>query len=126
MTNPPAPIPLPDVATIQLHPDAERLADIIVASHRQDIIQLAKTLAVQDSANQVQSGHIEAARMLFRKTSPRNKLTEIVLALGGAFFGAFIQGFIEALANNRTTLIPVYVALGFLGLGMVFWNLLRR
>lgn len=126
MDDRPAPIPLPDVNNIRLHAEAERLADVHATDYGTQVIRLAKILAVQDSANEVQSGHIEAARALIRREPERSRSTELALVVGGALFGAFVQGFIDALGDGKPLLIVTYVILGFLGLGIVVWAILRR
>ena len=126
MANLPAPTPLPNLSSIQLHPDARQLANTFVADYGGRLVNLAKILAVQDGANEVQSGHIDAARLLLRRTPERKWSTEVALIVGGALLGAFVQGFIEATAEAKLPLIVIYVLLGFLGVGIVVWALRRQ
>lgn len=127
MTNLPAPLPaLPDVNQIQLHPAAENLVQAHSESYRAQLVRLAKILAVQDRANEVQSGHIEAAYLSLRREPPRTYAQETVLIVGGALFGAFVQGFIESVAEGKTLRIVIYVLMGLLGMGLVSWALRRK
>ncbi len=127
MTNLPAPLPaLPDVDQIQLHPAAGNLANTYAESHRAQLVRLAKVLAVQDRANEVQSGHLEVAHLSLRRDPPRTHTREAALIAGGALSGAFLQGFIESLAEGKTWRIVIYVLMGLLGVGLVFWALRKE
>jgi hypothetical protein len=107
----------------ELHPQAERLAKDYINDFATSLILQAKTLAHNRRADVVLSNHIEEAldTMYSERKQPWSK--ELMMVLGGAFFGAFIQGFITALSAGDALLISVYTILGFLGMFLVFVGL---
>jgi hypothetical protein len=71
------------------------------------------------------SSHIEEAKDMVEGEQKQNWSKELIMILGSAFFGAFLQGFITELSTGRTWLIAIYTAIGFIGILMVFWGLRR-
>lgn len=127
MNNQPTPLTQPrTVEEIQLHPQAEALAKEFTTGYGVLLIKQGQLLAARQRADEVQRFHIEEARNVLRNSDQRGWSRELFLILGGALFGAFIQGFIESLADHKTPLIVIYVIAGFIGMAMVFWALKQR
>lgn len=119
----PAPLPNPEIA---LNSQAEELAQQFTADYFSSLVTLSKIFALRGKADQVQRFHVEMARYSLTQADPKSWTKEFLLVLGGALLGAFIQGFIEALADDKKPLIVTYVIAGFIGVVMVFWALRRR
>ncbi len=117
--------PLPN-AEITLNAHAETLASTLATDYENSLIELAKMLATRQRADQVQRVHVEQAHTTLAQIHYTSWSREFLLIVGGAFFGASIQGFIEALADNKKPLVITFVILGFLGMVMVFQALRQR
>lgn len=108
-----------------LHPEAAESARELATNYAAALVLQGKLLAAQQRANQVQSIHIEQARDLIAEGQRRGWRREILLVMGSALVGAFFQGFITELSAGHKTLVAVYVALGFIGMALVFIGLRR-
>ncbi len=117
--------PLPD-AEITLNAPAETFARTLAADYENSLVELAKILATHQQADQVQRIHIEQAHTTLTLVHDTSWTRELLLILGSALFGAFVQGFIEALADDKKPLVVTYVILGLLGMVMVFRALRQR
>jgi F0F1-type ATP synthase delta subunit len=124
-SKPSQPSSLP-VGEITLNSQAKELSRKLTADYGTSLVNLAKILATQQRVDQVQRVYIEQASDVLKKTYQKDRARDLLLTVGGALLGAFLQGFIEALAENKRLLIVVYVIAGFLGMGLVFWALRQR
>jgi F0F1-type ATP synthase assembly protein I len=111
---------------ITLNSQAKELSRKLTADYGTSLVNLAKILAAQQRVDQVQRVYIEQASDVLKKTYQKDRARDLLLTVGGALLGAFLQGFIDALAENKKLLIVVYVIAGFLGMGLVFWALRQR
>lgn len=111
---------------IALNSQADELARQLTAEYGISLVKLGKVLAARQRVDQVQRVHIEQARNALSQPEQNNWVREFLMVVGGALLGAFIQGFIEAVANHKTPLIVTYVVAGFVGMGMVFRALRQR
>jgi len=109
----------------ELHPQAERLAQAYIRDFATSLLLQAKILAYRRKADVVLSTHVEQAKDVIESERKQSWSRELVIILGSAFFGAFLQGFITELSTGRTGLIAIYTAIGFIGILMVFWGLRR-
>ena len=82
----------------------------------------AKTLAYEEQDDVVLSNHIEEALDIIKREQKQKWVKELVSVLGGALFGAFVQGFITELSTGNTLLIVIYTILGFIGMLLVFFG----
>ena len=112
-----------EVIQKDLHPQAENLAYEFVNDFAVSLLLQAKTIAYQRKADVVMSSHIIEAREILQSEYRKNWFREILIVLGSAFLGAFIQGFTTELSTGNSVLIAVYTAMGFSGMLMVFWGL---
>lgn len=124
-SKPSQPSSLP-AGEITLNSQAKELSRKLTADYGTSLVNLAKILATQQRVDQVQRVHIEQASDVLKKMYQKDRVRDLLLTVGGALLGAFLQGFIEALAENKRLLIVVYVITGFLGMGLVFWALRQR
>lgn len=124
-TPQPPPIKRP-IEEITLHPQAGQLARTLVADYSALLTRQGQVLAARQAMDQVQRVHIEQARHLLAQDDRKSRVRELCLVFGGRLFGAFVQGFIEALADNKPPLIVIYVIAGFVGVGLIFWALWQR
>jgi hypothetical protein len=85
----------------------------------------AKNIAYRNRADIVISSYIDDALEIINSKKKDNLSKQVAQVIGGAFFGAFIQGFITELSTGNTLLIVIYVVLGFLGVGLFTWGLRR-
>lgn len=86
----------------------------------------SKLCANRDRSGIVLAKHIDEAFETIQTGRSRPK-RELLMVLGGAFFGAFVQGFVTELAESplRPLLITVYTVLGFVGMFLILWDLRR-
>lgn len=106
-----------------LHPRAQEMAAGHVEEFADALVLQSKTLATLDGVDEVQGIHVAAARELILKAGQtKSRSSELLALFGAALFGAFIQGFLQELSNNRPTWMAVYAAAGFLGMLLVFWG----
>lgn len=101
-----------------IHPQAQVFARQEIKQFATALILRAKTLAYERNDEVVLVNHVKEALTEMREKPRRKRWKELVILIGGSFFGAFVQGFIAELANGNTTLVVVYVMLGFVGLVM--------
>lgn len=59
------------------------------------------------------------------KSTPRNLLKELLIAIGAALLGAFLVGFLTQLTSGNIIVILTFVILGFIGAPMLIWGFLR-
>ncbi len=124
--HPAPPEPPPANHDLPLHPQANNDVNLIAAEYAAGVTQLAQTLAKLDGANETQSGHVLRAKALLVGGGANSRSKEYMIALGGVFFGAFVQGFIEAVGNGNKWRTIVYVLLGFLGFALIVLGINKR
>jgi hypothetical protein len=107
----------------ELHPAAEALAQRHINDFATSLLQQAKTLAHQRKDDVVTSNHIKEALNIIHKEQKQSWWRELIIMIGSALFGAFIQGFITALLTEHVLLIAIYTLLGLVGMSLVFWGL---
>lgn len=110
-----------------LHQQAKTLAKNYVNDFATSLLLQAKLIAYHQKAEVVLSGHVEEARDLIFTQRKKSRGQELSLAIGGALFGAFIQGFINelSLSTLRPLWIAIYTVAGFVGIFFIFWGLRR-
>jgi hypothetical protein len=108
-----------------MHPHAESLAKQYINEFAVSLILQAKFLAFQRKDDVVMRNHIDESVDIIIKRRRSSWTRELIIVIGGAFFGAFIQGFITEVSNGRTILVTIYVILGLTGMFMVFLGLRR-
>ena len=106
----------------QLHPNAMALAKKRINELATSLLLQAKTLAYEEQDDVVLSNHIEEALDIIKREQKQKWVKELVSVLGGALFGAFVQGFITELSTGNTLLIVIYTILGFIGMLLVFFG----
>jgi len=107
----------------ELHPQAGSSIKRYTQDFATSLMLQAKIIAYRSKADVVLSSHVDEALDKIYKERKQSSARELLIVLGGAFFGAFIQGFISELSSGNTILIAVYVILGFIGMFMVFLGL---
>lgn len=90
------------------------------------ILLNARLDAFRDNSEEIQLRHVEKAIEKLNKPNKRAWAKELMITVGGALFGAFIQGFITELSNGNPILITIYVILGLAGMLLVFNGLTRE
>ena len=111
---------------IEIHPKAKQLALECVDSYSTALIVQAKLIAYRDKAGVVIVNHVQEASEIIKAREKQSTVRELLIIIGSAFFGAFIQGFITELSTGNRTLIVIYTILGFLGISMVFFGFRQR
>jgi hypothetical protein len=111
------------ITNIAVQPDAQELAAERVQEFGAAMLLEAKLCATIDNSGLVLKKHVDEAA---EKLQPKHGANSTIrVAIGGALFGAFIQGFITELAANNQILVVVYTLLGLLGMFLVLWDLRR-
>lgn len=128
-TGKPEPMhPLPTIdkqleaVNLELHSHAEELAKKYVNEFAVSLLLQAKLLAWNRNDDVVLSNHVEAALDSIRKSEEKKRVREIAILLGSALIGAFFQGSLTELSNNRAVWVFVYAILGMIGASLVFWG----
>lgn len=109
----------------ELTPAAEELARDYIAKFAASLITQGKLTAYHQGADEVINLHIEEARDIIIREQKRGWSREILLVMGSALVGAFIQGFITELSAGHKFTTAIYTVMGFIGMLMVFWALRR-
>lgn len=135
MTEPPVPPPSPSarpprpgVDTIQFRPEANQYIQSASTNYGALLKELARILAVRGQADEVQTIHAEKATHILSDSGAKSIRREVLILFGGGLFGAFLQGFTDAVITSPVSPLKVvtYVAFGLLGLALALWGLLRR
>ena len=100
----------------------ERYAKDYVAA----ILLNARLEAFRENSEEIQLRHIETAIEKLNQPNKRAWTKDLLITVGGALFGAFIQGFITELSNGKPILVTIYVLLGLIGMFLVFMGLNRQ
>lgn len=111
-----------EAVNLKLHPPAEELANKYINEFAASLILQAKLLAWNRNDDIVLSNHVEAALSYIRKSEEKKRAREIAIIFGSVLIGAFIQGALTELANNRAVWVFVYAVLGMVGAFLVFWG----
>ena len=106
-----------------LHPEAEKRAKQYVNDFATSLLLQAKIIAFRTKADVVLSNHVDEALDSINRDKKQTWSRELLIILGSAFVGAFIQGFISELSSGNSLLIATYTVLGFVGMFMVFLGL---
>lgn len=121
-------LPLPDkdkqleAVNLELHPHAEELANKFVNEFAVSLLLQAKLLAWNRNDDIVLGNHVETALKFIRESKEKKRAREIAILLGSVLIGAFLQGAITELSNNRAVWVFVYAILGVIGTSLVFWG----
>ena len=113
------------VDVIPLHPQAQEFARELINDFAGSLILQAKLIAFRGRAEVVLRNDVQEALNAMTQERPQTWGRQLLMVLGGALVGAFIQGFVTALNQANTALIAVFTALGFVGMLLVFWGLRR-
>ena len=111
-----------EAVNLELHPHAEELAGKYINEFAVSLRLQAKLLAWNRNDDIVLSNHVEAALDSIRKSEEKKRVREIAILLGSALIGAFFQGSLTELSNNRAVWVFVYAILGMIGASLVFWG----
>jgi hypothetical protein len=114
------------VADKPLHPQAGDLIRQYATDFAESLILQSKILAQQRKHDMVLRSHVEEARTIL-STRQQQWRDQIVIILGSAFFGAFVQGFTDQWFGEtpNMSLILAYTLLGFAGVFAIFYGLRR-
>src|SRR5688500_15218699 len=103
---------LSDALNLELHQSAQATVLELTNDFAVALILEAKRVAHQDKADLVLSNHIEEAMEILNSKRSISVSRQLAQVVGGAFFGAFVQGFVSELSTGNTALIAIYVVLG--------------
>ena len=87
-----------DALDIDLHPAAMSTALNRINEFTVMLILEAKRIAFQNKADVVLSTHIEESLEVINSRRKENLAKQVAQIIGGAFFGAFIQGFVSEIS----------------------------
>jgi hypothetical protein len=104
---------------IPLHVNAQARIERFVDDFSTSLVLQSKLLAFRERADEVFSRHVEEALDIV-KYKGKGLSRDLSTIVGGALFGAFIPGFIDALPKHDTRATVIYTALGFIGMLLVF------
>ena len=105
---------------IELHADAEQKVKDYVRDFAASLLLEAKLIAFRKEAPLVLAKDVDEALDAISSERRRIWFKEASKIIGGALFGAFIPGFVTALPTHDNVSLVIYVALGFVGMFLVF------
>jgi len=120
--------PHSDIEKKQVHPEAEVRIRQYVSDFATSLLLQARLLAHEGRDSIVLSRHVERAASIIKKAADeRGWIKDLFIAVGGAFFGTFLQGFVGELSaiEVRRLVVTIYTVFGFVGMLMVVWGLRR-
>ena len=103
----------------QLHPRATKLIKKYSQKYQETLRIESQILASQSDADIVLSHHVDEAYNRVN-SSKRSWKQELMVVIGGAMLGTFIQGFIIEINSLNSILFAVYTLLGFAGMFLIF------
>jgi hypothetical protein len=112
-----------EVLNKEFHARAEELAKEYVDEFAATLLLQAQLLAAQNEI--VLAKHVETAREIINQEREKGWQRELLIVLGAALFGAFVQGFITSVSSGSRILTVIYTTLGFLGMLLLFVGLKR-
>jgi len=112
----------PQVVNKEFHPQAKDHAQELINNFATSLIFQAKLLAFRRGAEIVLSRDVDEALNFISQERTQNWRKKLVIAIGGAMLGAFLEGFVGALSPVNVTQIVLYVIMGFTGMFLVFWG----
>jgi len=112
--------------TKKLNEVAEDVLKRYAKDYAAAILLNARIEAYRENSEEIQLRHIDTAIEKLNKPNKRAWTKDLLITVGGALFGAFIQGFITELSNGKPILITIYVILGLIGMFLVFSGLNRQ
>ncbi len=115
-----------EIIALPLYADAEKLLKEEADNYEASLLLQSKLIAFQRKDDLVLSNHVKEAKDVIRAEWKQKWTRELMLVVGGALLGAFVQGFITELSNGNSALVVIYVLLGFIGMFLVFWSLRQR
>jgi hypothetical protein len=110
---------------LELDSQAMQKARTYISEFAVVLIMQAKTLAYSRGTERVLARHVDEALEVLNKKGQRSWRRDFAIIIGGAFFGAFLQGFATALSSSNALLMASYTLVGFLGIFIAFWGLRR-
>jgi hypothetical protein len=110
-----------DVINKDVHPQAQKLIEQLTLDFGTAILLQAKTLAHRRNDDVVLRTHVDEALDIIQQERRQRRWKDWAVAIGGALFGTFAQGFITELSAGRNPIfLGIYVLLGFVGLLLMF------
>jgi hypothetical protein len=116
-----------DIVNVPVTPEAQNASAERVHEFGASLLLEAKLCATTDRSGLVLQKHIYEALEKLQVKRQVSPVRELRMAFGGAFFGAFVQGFITELGAKEPNevLIAIYTILGLFGMFIVLWDLRR-
>jgi hypothetical protein len=114
---------------VELHPQAQQQAEDYVNDFADSLLLQSKALALAQKANVVLSTHVDSARqIILSREQSRGRWREILIIVGSALIGTFLQGFPNEMATDpvRKRMIIFNVCMGVLGALLLAWGLAKK
>ena len=84
----------------QVNKQAEESLKQYAQNHTAVILLHAKIIAFRSNSIEVLPSHVDEAIEVVNNSRKRRWSKDLVITVGGAFFGTFVQGLITELSNN--------------------------
>lgn len=114
---------LSEAVNLKVHDEAKMLAREHIRRFATSLMLEAKSVAYRMNAGIVLRHHMDEAHDAIYRQRKRSRPKELVMVMGGAFFGASVQGFVTQLVAGTPVAGVVYTGVGFLGLLLLLWGL---
>lgn len=121
--------PIASAMNLDLHPQAEAQLTKFTEEYASALLLQSRALAASERANVVLSTHVEDAKdLVISREKTKGKGREILIVMGSAMIGTFLQGFPTEMANDpiRKSMIIFNVIVGVLGMLLLVWGLAKK
>lgn len=116
------------VRQIKFHEDARKYASQQINLFITILTSEARLAARRRGDSWVLNSHIDEALETIKEKQCRRRIyQEVAIALGSAFFGAFLSGFVTELTSGKDGfIIALYVVMGIIGTSLGVWGFVSR
>ena len=112
-----------DLVKVELHSEAQELARARIDEFAVSLIVEAKRVAFSKGAGIVDRPDVEGAFEAITRPAPRAWRREVVMVLGGIFFGAFVEGLVAQVYVGSADATVMWAVCGIVGAGLIAWGL---
>ena len=128
VSDPSRPKTRPTVDSIALRAEADQFIQEASDNYATLLDRQARILAVKDRMDEMQTIHAERAEQMLGTSDSKTIRRELLILIGGALFGTFLQGFTDAVTEPQVSglKVAIYTFFGLAGAVLALWGLLKR
>lgn len=120
------PITLLRIPQRDLHPNADQEIVKRRDEYTDVLLVQSELIAAIEGSDEVQKVHVDRAADIVATTRVKDTgRRELAFLFGSALIGAFLQGFITELSNERPKIMAAYTGMGIIGI-VILWLTRRK